>query len=63
MGVFFSERLFMMLQVYADESSIAKKFVAVGGYIATADEWKNIGRRWRKVLSNYRAAPLSFQGI
>jgi hypothetical protein len=51
----FSERLFVILKVYFDESESFDadghpKVIVVGGYIAIKDEWRKFTDEWRAVL-------------
>src|SRR2546427_9851987 len=57
----FSEGLFMILTVYADESSVADKIVVVGAYMATPEEWRHAVKRWRSVLGGYRVKNFHFR--
>ncbi len=57
----FSERIFMILTIYADESAEAGKIVVVGGYMATPDQWGHAVKRWRTVLENYKVKHFHFR--
>jgi Protein of unknown function (DUF3800) len=51
----FSEKLFVILKVYFDESESfdgdgKSKIIVVGGYIALKDEWRKFTDEWRAVL-------------
>ena|SRR5208282_2843301 len=65
----YSEGLFMMLQVYADESGTndingqkpGSSVPTFCGYIDTPEYWLDFCRKWKKVLNNYRAPFFHFR--
>ena len=56
----FSERLFVMIQVYADESEHGGATL-IGGYIATTEYWSKFCRDWQKILNDFNAPYFHFR--
>jgi hypothetical protein len=58
----FSEGIFLILKVYADESYTpgekgkpgGPNFVVLAGYVSTQEKWIEFEPRWRKVLNYYK---------
>lgn len=55
----FSERVFVMLRVYADESET--QATAICGYIASPDYWKEFSRKWKTILDDFGAPYFHFR--
>jgi hypothetical protein len=49
----FSEKLFVMLQVYADESMKAENVLGFCGYIESPEYWGGFRKKWKRILENY----------
>jgi hypothetical protein len=59
----FSECIFMILRVYADESgtNVGQTAPSLCGYIDTPDNWTRFGRKWGSILKDYNAPYFHFR--
>ena len=55
----FSERLFVMLQVYADESETHA--TSIGGFVASSEYWIKFSKQWQEILDDFKAPFFHFR--
>lgn len=59
----FSERLFVFLQVYADESGThaGAPIATVGGFVDSPENWEQFRPKWKTALNNFRTPYFHFR--